>query len=357
MKGLAIYLSEPLTDEAKDSIRQMRTIGFTSIFTSLHIPEDDPSLYTERLRTLGQLAQQLEMELVADIAPTSLAALGKTWDDAETLTEWGVTGLRVDYGVTPKQVADLSRQLMIALNASTVTAEELDAMKAEGLVLKNVEAWHNFYPRPETGLDRNWFNDKNAWLHGQGIRVQAFIPGDGSLRGPLHATLPTLEDHRGQAPFACYLELETSVDRILIGDPGLSESSMRQFAAYQEGVIVLRATGTGDDPLLKSIQTNRMDPARDVIRSVESRAYGRPDNGWLEPAILSDRPVGSVTIDNLRYGRYAGEVQLTKRNLAPDERVNVIGRIIEADRSLLQQIGPGGRFRLEWVSREGAILS
>ncbi len=132
MKGLAVYLSEPLTDEAKDNIRQMRTIGFTSIFTSLHIPEDDPTLYTERLRDLGALARELEMELVADIAPKSLAALGKTWDDAATLIEWGVTGLRVDYGVTPKQVADLSKQMMVALNASTLTAEELDCDESGG---------------------------------------------------------------------------------------------------------------------------------------------------------------------------------------------------------------------------------
>ncbi|WP_214804779.1 MULTISPECIES: DUF871 domain-containing protein [unclassified Exiguobacterium] len=348
MKGLAVYLSEPLTDEAKDNIRQMRTIGFTSIFTSLHIPEDDPTLYTERLRDLGALARELEMELVADIAPSSLAALGKTWDDAATLIEWGVTGLRVDYGITPKQVADLSRQMMVALNASTLTAEELAAMKAEGLVLEQVEAWHNFYPRPETGLDRDWFHDKNRWLREQGIRVQAFIPGDGQRRGPLHATLPTLEDHRRRSPFACYLELQASVDRILIGDPGLSASTMNQFAAYQEGIIVLRATGQSDDPLLTRVQTNRLDPARDVIRSVESRSSGHPGNGWLEPATVSDRPVGSITIDNLKYGRYAGELQVTKRNLAGDERVNVIGRVIEADRPLLQQIGPGGRFQIEW---------
>ncbi|WP_214765777.1 MULTISPECIES: MupG family TIM beta-alpha barrel fold protein [unclassified Exiguobacterium] len=348
MKGLAVYLSEPLTDEAKDNIRQMRTIGFTSIFTSLHIPEDDPTLYTKRLRDLGALARELEMELVADIAPSSLAALGKTWDDAATLIEWGVTGLRVDYGVTPKQVADLSKQMMVALNASTLTAEELAAMKAEGLVLEQVEAWHNFYPRPETGLDMGWFNDKNEWLREQGIRVQAFIPGDGQRRGPLHATLPTLEDHRRRSPFACYLELQASVDRILIGDPGLSASTMNQFAAYQEGIIVLRATGQSDDPLLTRVQTNRLDPARDVIRSVESRSSGHPGNGWLEPATVSDRPVGSITIDNLKYGRYAGELQVTKRNLAGDERVNVIGRVIEADRPLLQQIGPGGRFQIEW---------
>lgn len=349
MKGLAVYLSEPLTDETKDNIRQMRTIGFTSIFTSLHIPEDDPTLYTERLRDLGALARELKMELVADIAPSSFAALGKTWDDAGSLTEWGVTGLRVDYGVTPKQIADLSKQLMIALNASTVTAEELDLMKAEGLVLEQVEAWHNFYPRPETGLDRDWFNAKNRWIREQGIRVQAFIPGDGQLRGPLRETLPTLEDHRRKSPFACYLELQASVDRILIGDPGLSESTMRQFAAYQEGILVLRATGQSDDTLLTHVQTNRLDPARDVIRSVESRSSFRPGNGLLEPETLSDRPVGSITIDNLRYGRYAGELQLTKRDLAADERVNVIGRVIEADRPLLQQIGPGGLFRLEWV--------
>ncbi|WP_214893481.1 MupG family TIM beta-alpha barrel fold protein [Exiguobacterium sp. H66] len=348
MKGLAIYLSEPLTDEAKDNIRQMRTIGFTSIFTSLHIPEDDPTLYTERLRDLGALARELEMELVADIAPSSLAALGKTWDDAASLIEWGVTGLRVDYGITPKQVADLSKQMIVALNASTLTAEELAAMKAEGLVLEQVEAWHNFYPRPETGLDRDWFHDKNRWLREQGIRVQAFIPGDGQRRGPLHATLPTLEDHRRRSPFACYLELQASVDRILIGDPGLLASTMKQFAAYQEGIIVLRATGQSDDPLLTRVQTNRLDPARDVIRSVESRSSGHPGNGWLEPATVSDRPVGSITIDNLKYGRYAGELQVTKRNLAADERVNVVGRVIEADWPLLQQIGPGGRFQIEW---------
>ena len=106
MKGLAVYLSEPLTDEVKVTIGKMQTIGFKSIFTSLHIPEDDPAFYTERLRNLGELAGELEMELVADIAPTSLAALGKTWEDAGTLTGWGVTGLRVDYGVTPKQVAN-----------------------------------------------------------------------------------------------------------------------------------------------------------------------------------------------------------------------------------------------------------
>ncbi|WP_214742158.1 MupG family TIM beta-alpha barrel fold protein [Exiguobacterium sp. s48] len=349
MRGISIYLGDELTPDSIAWMERMRESGFTSIFTSLHIPEDDPTIYTERLQQLGALAKRLEMELVADIAPSSLRALGKTWDDAHTLLEWGVTGLRVDYGVTPKQVADLSRRMMIALNASTLTETELEEMLRQGLRRDHAEAWHNFYPRPETGLDRFWFDERNAWLHARGVKVQAFIPGNEQLRGPLHETLPTLEEHRWKSPFSCYLDLHKTVDRVLIGDPRVTDQTMRQFQAYDEGVIVLRATTRNHDDSLITSHTNRMDPARDVIRSVESRAYGRPGNHLIQPRDIKERVLGSITIDNERYGRYAGEMQITKRDLPADERVNVIGRVIEEDRSLIEQIGPGGRFQIDWV--------
>ncbi|WP_214700243.1 DUF871 domain-containing protein [Exiguobacterium sp. s57] len=349
MRGISIYLSEELSPELIDWMERMREVGFTSIFTSLHIPEDDPTTYTERLQQLGALARRLDMELVADIAPPSLQALGKDWDDAHMLLDWGITGLRVDYGVTPKQVAALSKQMMVALNASTLTEKELEEMLRHGLQRERVEAWHNFYPRPETGLERTWFDEKNLWLRSKGIKIQAFIPGEERLRGPLHETLPTLEAHRYKSPFSCYVDLQTTVDRILIGDPYVSDTTMRQFQAYDEGIIVLRATARDRDDSLPTRHTNRMDPARDVLRSVESRAYGRPGNQRIRPRYTEERLSGSITIDNERYGRYAGELQVTKQNLSADERVNVIGRVIEEDRSLIQQIGPGGRFQIDWV--------
>ncbi|RHB49395.1 DUF871 domain-containing protein [Exiguobacterium sp. AM39-5BH] len=349
MKGLSVYLSEPLTPQFKTWAGRMREIGFTSMFTSLHIPEDDTSVYTERLRDLGTLARELDMELFADIAPTSLAALGKTWDDAHTLVDWGVTGLRVDYGVTPKQVAELSMRMKVALNASTLSEAELIGMKQHGLVTDNVEAWHNFYPRPETGLDRDWFDAKNEWLKQQGLGVQAFIPGDGTLRGPLFERLPTLEDHRSLSTFACYMDLVDSIDRILIGDPGLTDETIEQFASHADETLVLRAAAeTTIEAAFYRVQTNRMDPARDVVRSVESRGYGRPGDRLLEPMEARPRPLGTITVDNVKYGRYAGELQITRHDLWADERVNVLGRIIEADRPLLQAIGPGTKFRIEW---------
>ncbi|WP_394679626.1 DUF871 domain-containing protein [uncultured Exiguobacterium sp.] len=346
MKGLSIYLSEPITDETSEWLQRMRAVGFTSLFTSLHIPEDDSSLYVERLQALGRLAKTLEYELVADIAPASLATLGKTWETAATLSDWGVTGLRLDYGISPLQIATLSNQMMVALNASTLTEDELTEMKAQGLRIDHTEAWHNFYPRPETGLDRAWFDAKNAWLQAQGLRVQAFIPGDGTLRGPLFETLPTLEEHRHASPFASYIDLKSTVDRILVGDPRLSEATIQQFEAEQTGVIVLRSVANGQQAQ-RDTETNRFDPARDVIRSVESRMS--PSTIDLTPQDPSVRPLGTITIDNEKYGRYAGEVQIMKRNLPADERVNVLGRVIEVDQPLIAQLGPGSKFRIEWV--------
>ena len=39
------------------------------------------------------------------------------------------------------------------------------------------------------------------------------------------------------------------------------------------------------------------------------------------------RKAGSITIDNGRYSRYSGEIQIVIEDLPLDERVNVIARI------------------------------
>lgn len=59
-----------------------------------------------------------------------------------------------------------------------------------------------------------------------------------------------------------------------------------------------------------------------------------------------ERRVGSITIDNVLYGRYAGEMQITINDLPEDEKVNVIGSVIEEDLSLLSYVGAGQKFQL-----------
>ena len=59
-----------------------------------------------------------------------------------------------------------------------------------------------------------------------------------------------------------------------------------------------------------------------------------------------ERKIGSLTIDNLRYGRYSGEIMLTRSDLPADERVNVIGRVPENALLLLNLIDRGAKFVL-----------
>jgi uncharacterized protein len=351
MLGISVYLNEPSADKQEAYIRKMQAAGFRGIFTSLHIPEDDPGQYADRLRALGALAATYEMELTADISPASLGHLGLTFKTADRLLDWGVTGLRVDYGISEEETAALSRRMTVALNASTLTAETIRRLKECGLRLSATEAWHNFYPRPETGLGVDDFTERNRWLQSEGLKVMAFVPGDGERRGPLFKGLPTLEGHRGCTSFSAYLDLLNSgcVDHIYIGDPSVRDRSMEQFRSHAEGIFLLGAVPAYPDApaaLPGTDHSNRPDAARDVIRSAESRMYGNAGDRPVTPANTAARPLGSVTIDNSLYGRYQGELQITKRDLPPDEKVNVIGRVIGDDLPVLRHIKGGDAFRI-----------
>ncbi|GGN66579.1 DUF871 domain-containing protein [Oceanobacillus indicireducens] len=356
MLGISIYLgSEPISKQIP-YIRNMREMGFESIFTSLHIPEENQTIYKEQLQALGKVATELEMELMADISPHSLEVLEIEWETADNLLSWGLTGLRIDYGVDEQMIIDLSHKMRIALNASTITKDELNRMKEKGLNVAAVEAWHNYYPRPETGLGFSDFIKKNTELKEAGITVMAFIPGDAKLRGPLFEKLPTLEQHRTVSPFAAFLDLEKvgDVDKIMVGDVTISDASREQFRAYDQGEIVVRAIASkeADKELLKKAAepfTNRADPARDLVRSVESRSYAQYGATVVHPQNMVERPIGSITIDNERYMRYQGEIQITLTDLPADERVNVLGKVIEADVPILRWLKENQKFRIVWV--------
>jgi hypothetical protein len=357
MRGISIYLSDSISRH-EEYIAKMKSAGFTSIFTSLQIPEENSNLYARRLKELGRLAKKYEMELMADVSPKSLRHLGYTWESADQLALWGLTGLRIDYGISEEIIVELSGKMKIALNASTLTKEELRRLKSLGLCSENTEAWHNFYPRPETGLDRTYFSQQNDWLRKEGIRVMAFVPGDEEKRGPLYSGLPTLEDHRHASPFFAYLDLKINenVDKVLIGDVRMSENGLEQFSAFDQHVFLLRAKPFVQDDILQkditSVQTNRIDAARVVIRSRESREYGLVDKRFLVPNHTIIRKRGSITVDNVLYGRYQGEIQIVKRDLPADEKVNVIGKIIDEDLPLLSFVKGGAKFKIRWIDKE-----
>ena len=69
--------------------------------------------------------------------------------------------------------------------------------------------------------------------------------------------------------------------------------------------------------------TNRLDAARDVLRSELSRTsemFRKDEIATIESEQTEARPVGTVTIDNEKYGRYMGEIQVTLVDLPKDEK-------------------------------------
>lgn len=100
MIGVSIYLSKERVEKQEAWVKLAKENGFSSIFTSLHIPEDDPNTYQELIQILGKQALENEMELMVDVSPKSLNHLGITyenvknyWSGALLVYEW-TTALR-----------------------------------------------------------------------------------------------------------------------------------------------------------------------------------------------------------------------------------------------------------------------
>ncbi|WP_017437270.1 DUF871 domain-containing protein [Saccharococcus caldoxylosilyticus] len=355
MFSFSFYFSEPL-EQIEKKFQQASAYGCTELFTSLHIPEDDLDKYHQKLPRIGELAKRCGVGVVADVTPSSLTKLGISGERLSALRGWGISGLRLDDGFSMKEAAHYSHQIKVALNASTLTERECDELVACSANWGRIEAWHNFYPRPETGLSKETVIQKNQILRRKGIRtIAAFIPGNKEKRGPLHQGLPTLEAHRHMDPLCAYAELvrDCNVDKVFIGDISVTDDALMRIKEFQDGVIPLRYLPLVEQrellSMVETVHTNRRDAARDVIRSLESRLSFLWPKHLLAPTCTIERQKGSVTIDNIKYGRYAGELQITLTDLPADDKVNVIGRIIEDDLPLLAYVGGGQRFRLVQV--------
>ena len=346
MIGFSCYLNDSATEQQAAYLKQMQQAGFTGVFTSLQLSEAKPEIIRQRLDQLVANCHQLGLTIMADVSAASLQRLGIALHDGKAIQALGLDGLRIDDGIDMTTVAALSHTMAIALNASTLSACMIDQLANAKANLRHIEAWHNFYPRPETGLDPAWFAQKNKSLHALGFKTMAFISGDAQQRGPLFAGLPTLEAHRGLLPLAAYLELrQLAIDHVYVGDPQLSPRSIAAFQAYVHDQVLLIQVQTDDERLLHLTWHSRPDIAQKVVRLAEARLehiFATP-----QPAQTDPRPRGSITLDNSAYGRYAGELQLTRCDLPADPRVNVIGKIEPSNLPLLDQIGPHQAIRFK----------
>ncbi|GHH97755.1 MupG family TIM beta-alpha barrel fold protein [Neobacillus kokaensis] len=331
MIGISFYLNDPLAEER---IALAGRHGVKRAFTSLHIPEESGNL-AARAEKLLETAKASGIEVFADVSLRTPAHLGV--ESLYSLKSLGVIGLRLDDFFDHDLILGLAQEFKLALNASILFEDDVLRLLDGGLKPDQLIAWHNFYPRRETGLDEGFFVAQNSLFKRFGIPVCAYIVGDGEKRGPLFEGLPTLENHRGVDPFTAALELYgLGVTDVYVGDPEVSENLLERLIDYdRDQVVPLRIDGE-----LKGEFRLRPDFARDVLRLMDTRS-----NEEVPAENTIPRVKGSVTMDNDRYGRYRGEVQITFTDLPADERVNVIGRVVAEDLPLLSMIQPGQKIK------------
>ena len=340
--GYSLYLS---TFAAQcPALRGLADSG-APVFLSLHISEEFDASFCARAEEACHALADMGYRIIADVSVKTVAQFGCTdlTELAEKLRLWA---LRIDYGFSVSEIQAMAEKMPIVLNASTTTVEDARAIAAKGGC---VMAMHNFYPRPETGLDEDYLRETTESLRQAGLKVLAFIPGDARKRGPVFEGLPTLEAHRHILPSAAFadLALNYGLEAIFVGDPGISRTEIDRIDRFcREGILSIPCEIQEDwQYLYDQVFTCRIDSPKRLVRFQESRIYSC-QGPTTEPANCVPRTRGSLTIDNLRYGRYSGEIMLIRSDLPADDRVNVIGHVPENALLLLDLIGRGRKFTL-----------
>lgn len=340
--GFSLYLST--YEQQRPALTAWAGTG-APIFLSLHISEEFDATYCQRAREICHSLAVFGFRTIADVSVKTLQQFGcgSLTELAKELKLWG---LRIDYGFGAAEIGEMATQMPIVLNASTTSPADARRIAARG---KEVFALHNFYPRPETGLDEELLMQTTSRLKEAGLSVQCFIPGDTLKRGPLHEGLPTLEAHRHVLPSAAFVDmaLRFGMEDIFLADPGLSEKEQQRIAHFcKTGVICLPVRlDEGWKHLYGKEFTCRIDSPRWLIRFQESRIYSCQGD-LVEPKNCVSRRRGVITVDNRNYGRYSGELMLMREDLPADDRVNVIGQVPENALLLMDRIERGAKFML-----------
>ena len=353
--GVSIYpgLDNSL-DENLQLLESASRLGMRKVFTSFHIPETDIDRFSKDVHILFEKARKLDMEIISDMSPAAQELLDISLDDLKSLSRMNITTLRLDYGFSAEDAARISNDksgLRIQLNASSVTEVFLDELESCNADLSRIDALHNFYPREYTGLGCDFISDKTALLHKFGISTGAFVPSlEGHRRSPFHAGLPTLEMHRHlHTDLAARHLMAMGLDYIIISDSLPTYDELSAVANADNGVTTIKAHMLLQDDISSNMLSGtfheRSDAAEYAVRTQESRLRAKERGLQIAADNTSARQVGAITIDNERYGRYMGELEIIKKPLPADSRTNVAAVIPAEERFLINEIHPGDAFR------------
>lgn len=330
-RSIYINLGEQVVTQV---LEEMKAARQTVAFTSFQLPEHP--LEISDMTRLVKLARSYEVDLIPDIAHKDL-----TEENIALLKNAGLSYLRLDEFGDEAFIERCGKSFTLVVNASTFTQREYKLLERLGFS-RQIIACHNYYPKVYSGISLSKFADINQRLKALGVKVLAFIPGDEPLRGPLHEGLPTVETHRNMDTRLAICELiAANTDMILVGDTYINESTQKVMKNFQEGFVSLKAEAPAE--LRGKVLHDRIDASDFVYRVLGTRG-----SALLGGEVsTTTRAVGEINQANVRYGRYQGEIEITKEELPADERQNVVGYLLPSEIAVFTALPEGYGIRLE----------
>ena len=319
MLGYSLYF-----EKESDFEKQIEMFkGFDLLFTSLHYPASDETY--DKFLDLLDVAK--DIKICVDIN-------NQTLKDHPDLLDMDLI-IRLDFGFNPREIASLSKKSQIAINASTVNYKFLEDLARAGANMANMIAIHNYYPLVFSGLSQEYFLSQNELINSFGIRVASFIQGNTKLRGPVFEGIPTLEDDRYINPYLTLVKHKRKykMDEIILAEDVDHYSKNYIVKFINDGIISLPIIWENDYEHLSKIKV-RNDISDYIIRNEREKKDVSPD----QPRQIKR---GDLVILNNLSGRYAGEIEIVRKDLGMCEDRNLIGRVDESYIGILDLIKGG----------------
>ena len=339
--GASIYLG--LDDYSiEDNLKYLDLLkkkNISYVFISSHMPEADERFENE-LKLVLDYCKDNGMKIILDVNKNRLLDL-----ESKGLIE-GIDTIRLDYGFSKEEILSYqNRSFNVQLNASTVKSDLIEYLRANNANLDKYSLSHNFFPKPYTGLSYEEVKKRNEYYHSMGFKVMTYMPSFVNRRMPLYKGLVSIEEQRNSNVIANVSELILlGSDMACFGDAFVTEDELNDALDNRMDIIripVKLKEGLSDNiiSVVKRKHINRLDKSEYMIRS-SIRCQGIEENYNNIDINKKD-----ITIDNVLYKRYQGELGIALKEMEKNEAVNVIGHCLCSE-WLLESIDGGCKFKL-----------
>lgn len=138
------------------------------------------------------------------------------------------------------------------------------------------------------------------------------------------------------------------VDDIIIANSFASEEELKLLSELNKEKITFKvkfdesARELDRKIVLEEYHYNRGDVSEYMIRSTQSRVKYK--NESFPPINTPNIQRGDILIDSDLYTRYAGELQIALKEMKNEGKTNVIGKIVDEEKFLLDYIEPWSSF-------------